>query len=150
MSANPVSVRWFSMTFVAATIAGLASNMIFYGERRKMFLPDEKAARAFGASFLFWTILFSIILPFLLWVFVMYRKSRAAYWLLAALTAYTLIVAPFPLFEIGLSMGRAWPVLGALSWMLQAVALYFLFRPSTRRWLAGIESEPRVDASVFE
>lgn len=91
--------------------------------------------------------LFCLMLWLLLWYFTARRASEVTKWIIVALFGLSALMFPFSLMS--------YPIVGALStgltaitFVLNAVAVWMLFRPDARAWFAG--NDVQSDAAPFE
>ncbi|WP_447724709.1 hypothetical protein [Sphingomonas koreensis] len=93
------------------------------------------------------TALFSLMLWLLLWYFTARRASEVTKWVVVVFFGISALSLPLSLMS--------YPVVGALStgltvvtFAFNAVAVWMLFRPDARNWLAGDSAQP--DTAPFE
>jgi hypothetical protein len=139
---RPSSIIWFERLFWAAIVVGLANSwLVFDG------LSGIGGAQAIGSGVLIGSIGIGVLINVLLWFFIARRASNGARWVLVVLFAFG---AASLLFSI--AMGSYPPgipgLLGAVGWVLQAAALFMLFRPDAAAWLRRPDDEDL--AETFE
>lgn len=111
----------------------------------KLAASPEFAATGFGTGFLLASFAVGMIINLIIWHFISARASKIAKWILTAFFAVGLISMLTnlnnPLGPQGISLGVALVIT-----MIQAAAIYMLFRPDSLAWF---NRKPPVDPDTF-
>lgn len=93
------------------------------------------------------TTLFCLMLWLLLWYFTARRASEVTKWIIVALFGMSALLFPFSLMSYSV-VGALGTALTVVTFALNAVAVWMLFRPDARSWFAG--DTVQADTAPFE
>ena len=144
---RPYSIVQFERFYLAALVIGLVNSALNWGVVQAQFASNP-AAQPFGPGVFVALVGLGILIPLLLWYFVAHRASVVAKWILvllfvlgAAALGRSIVAGNFP--------GGLRGILGAATLVLQAVAVWVLFRPDTKPWFAHASGEvPPADTAA--
>ena len=131
---QPESIRRFTLFYLGALVVSLAVTFIQYdslvaqAERQMGAVGAGLGAAAAIVSVAVWT---GIVL--LLWYFVARKGLVIAKWIVVLLFLFN-VVTSFGIAAGGLSLAES---VSLASFLLQALAVYHLFRPDAKAWFAG-------------
>ena len=124
---KPGPITRFSYFHLASLTLLLINNLIHWDFNRAVFTADPRFAEL-GVVAFYLSIIAPVIVPLLLWVLVIWRRSRIAR---GGIVAYAVLWA---LGVAGVAGGGNLPLLmvtlTVTSLLLQVIAIYFLHRPS--------------------
>ena len=127
---RPKSIALFEgLSLVAVALAALAAFLTFGGS------VQGASARASAGSLEIASTIIGIVLSLVLVLLTSRRRSNVAKWVLVLLVAVS-VVMTVPQLGAVLSSGLI-GIVHIASIVLQAVAVFFLFTPEARAWLAG-------------
>ena len=137
---RPASIVRFEQFYIASYVVGLVNLALTWSTLR---VEDAASEAKFGPYYVIVLTILGLAIPVLLWYFIARRGSVVAKWIL---TVFTAIAVLFMLFSIlmlvrGTSVSPLPQMLGVIATLLQATAVYFLFRPDTAGWF-GEQSHP--------
>jgi hypothetical protein len=91
-----------------------------------------------GSGVVFASIALGIAITLLLWYLVARRASSIAKWIVVLLFLFSLLTS------LGVGSGgiSASEAVSLVALLLQAAAVYFLFRPDAKAWFAGTPAAP--------
>ena len=131
---RPISIVNFERCYLGALAVGLVNSLVSLPIM--MRTPQVAQAMAtFGPGFLYGTVALGIVVSLLLWYFAARRASVVAKWIIVVFFAFGVLgllrnlTSGFPTPVAG--------VLGIVAFVLQAVAVYLLFRPDAVAWFRG-------------
>ncbi|WP_174298439.1 hypothetical protein [Sphingomonas bacterium] len=131
---RPISIVNFERCYLGAIVVGLVNSLLVVPAMLRT--PQVAQATAtLGTGFLYGSIAIGIAITLLLWYFAARRASVVAKWIIVVFFAFGVLglvrnaMAGFP---AGLS-----GVLSIVALVLQAVAVYLLFRPDANAWFRG-------------
>ncbi len=133
---RPESIIMFERLYLGALVVGLVNAVINWSSTQAYMANDPAvAASGLGSGFLISTMLIGFAIPLLLWYFIAKRGSNIAKWVLVVLFVLGLISMLFS-FGAMLAMNGTIGLVGALlTTVLQAAAVYMLFKPDAVAWL---------------
>ena len=133
---RPVSIVWFERCYLGAMAVGLLNTALSW-QATTTKMAESPGADQFGPSFgpdvLIVGTLFGIGISLLLWYFAARKGAAVAKWIITVF---------FVLGVLGLGFSalmRTFPegvsgVLGVVGFVLNAIAVWQLFRPDTEAW----------------
>ena len=133
---RPLSIINFERCYLGALLIGLINSFITIPAMLRT--PQlAQASATLGTGFLYITATVGILITLLLWYFAARRASIVAKWIIVVFfaigalgmirnlaTGFRGIVGPLP------------AVLSIVGFVLQAVAVYLLFKPDAKAWFA--------------
>lgn len=138
---RPTSIVNFERCYLGAILVGLLNSAITV----PTMMRDPQVAQAtatLGTGFLYISMLLGLVVSLLLWYFAARRASVVAKWIIVVFFAFGMLGILRRLMSGFPTGGTA--VLGIVSIVLQAVAVYLLFRPDAAAWFRR-GHEPAVD-----
>lgn len=133
---KPASIVTFERCYIASWAVGLINTLLAWRGAGAMLArnPQLRTMPALGSSVLVIGVVLGAAITFALWYFIARRASVVAKWLVTAFFAFSLVS-----FLASLASGRAAMigvpiVLGAVSLVLEGVAIWMLFKPDSRLW----------------
>jgi hypothetical protein len=131
---RPESIRRFDLFYLASLALSVLGFFLSY-DAVVAGVEAESAAAGLqmGSGLAIGSFIFGIVLYLLLWFLVSRRRVAIARWLIVLLFLINLIGAP-ALFAGGFTLVKT---ISLVSLVLSAVAIYYLFQPDTKAWLAG-------------
>ena len=138
---KPASIRKFDMLYWAAVAVGLLGGLLTWNDNVAL-VEQEMATAGFsmdgvGTGTLIAGVLFGLAINAALWALISILRIGFVKWIILAFTLYgifTLVVSPVAVPMVTL-------VSSVVSNLLMFAALYFLWQPDAKAWLA--EKRPR-------
>ena len=131
---RPTSIVNFERCYLGAILIGFVNSLLILPTM--MRTPQVAQATALvGGSFIYGTMAIGLIITLLLWYFAARRASAVAKWIIVVFFAFGVLgmirnlTSGFASVPAGLSR-----VLVIVAFVLQAVAVYLLFRPDAAAW----------------
>jgi hypothetical protein len=143
---KPNSIRLFDRLFLGSLTLGVLNFLIGWGElSATLSRAPEFAATGFGTGFIIATFAIGMIINLIIWYFISVRASKIAKWIL---TAFFVVGLLSLLKNLNNPLGpHGFSLVGTLViTMLQAAAIYMLFRPDSIAWF---NRKPPLDPDVF-
>ncbi len=135
---RPPSIIKFERLFLASLAVSAIGFVIGYEAAMRVVESDPSMQRfGLGGGFMLGVLAASFAIYLLLWYLIAHRASTIAKWVLIVFVALGLVSLPFALTG-PLSLTVA---LNLLVYVLEVVALVYLFRPDAKAWFRG-ESPP--------
>lgn len=142
---TPRSIARFSQTMLASIGFGMLQMALNFNDQREVLARNPQTA-GLGDGFLVVTLAFGFAVLLLLWFFIARRASNIAKWVLVALTVISLFWLPGTV-RSAIVTGPLTLILVVVVLVLQLLAVWYLFQPDARDWLAG---KAPVDADTFD
>ncbi|UZK70369.1 hypothetical protein OKW76_04805 [Sphingomonas sp. S1-29] len=131
---RPVSIVRFEQAYLAALLLGVLNILLSWDMLSAAYSADPNAA-VLGTGFLIGSLAVSYGISLLLWFLTARKASSIAKWFLVVLFAFGVLSLLYSL-AMGSWDGGLTGLFGVVGLLLQAVAVYFLFRPDARAWFA--------------
>ncbi|RPF71498.1 hypothetical protein [Aurantiacibacter spongiae] len=134
---RPDSIRKFDMFYILSILTGLAKTLLNLGTMRAT-LEAELARSGLGGmgstgeATLYASLAFGFLLSVVLWWLVSRKRLGFVKWIMLAILVYNVVTIPLALIA---GVGSV-SITGLVTIIFQAVALWFLFQPDAREWLA--------------
>lgn len=142
---RPQSIRRFDLFYLAALALSAVAFLFGYDDIvASVEAESAGAGLQMGASVAIGSFVFGLVLYLLLWFLVSRRRVGIARWIIVLLFLVNL-TGVRAIFAAGITVQTA---VSLLSLLLSAVAIYYLFRPETKAWLAERTASP--DTSPVE
>lgn len=144
---RPVSIVWFERCYLGALVVGLLNTALSWNTTMAKMAENpgaEQMGSSFGATTLIAGTLIGIVISLVLWYFAARKRANVAKWII---TVFFVI----GLLGIGASaVMRTFPqgiagVLGVVGFVLNAIAVWQLFRPDAEAWF---ENKPSFDTAT--
>lgn len=129
---RPNSIRMFDYLFLGSLALSVLNFLLSMGDAEAQLAADPATAQ-FGSEALIGVFAFSMLISLLLWFFISRKASKIAKWILIVFTVIGLLMLPA-------SIGTLPPVALVLTLAiaaLQLAALFYLFKPDAKAYLAG-------------
>jgi len=139
---RPTSILWFERCYLGSVGIGLVNSALSWSAIRAQ-VDATPGAAVLPASFLVGMLVVGLIVNLLLWYFTALRGSAVGKWIIVAFFAMGLLGVARTL--VG---GVAAPTSNALvgiALLLQAVAIWMLFRPDAKAWFADDRRQDLTD-----
>ena len=131
---QPESIRKFSLFYLGSLVVSLVATVINYDQVTQSVARQTGAAGAeLGSGVVVGSMAVGAAVMLLLWYLVARKGFAIAKWIVVGF----FLVSLYGLFGVlrgGISASDA---LGLVSFVLQAVAVYFLFQPDAKAWFSG-------------
>ena len=134
---KPQSIKMFDYLFLGSLALGILNFLLSWGDMEAQMAADPATAQM-GTGFLIGIFAFSMLVSLLLWYLISSRGSKIAKWILIIFTVIGLLMLPA-------SLGTLAPLAMVLTLVITAMqlaALFFLFKPDAKAYLAGERSDP--------
>ncbi len=134
---RPQSIRMFDYLFLGSLALSVLNFLLSVGDAEAQFAADPAAAQ-FGPGLLIGAFAVSMAISLLLWFLISRKASNIAKWILIVFTVIGLLMLPA-------SIGALPPVALVLTLAitaLQLAALFYLFKPDAKAYLAGETNDP--------
>lgn len=135
---RPPSIVRFEQFFLASIVIGLVNTAVVYAMYGGLPGAQQVVPAVLAVS-----VGLGIAVNLILWFFIARRGSNGARWVMTVLFALGLVSLAFSILMGTYPQGIA-GLLGAAGWVLQALAVWHLFRPDTIGWFRG-QREPNLD-----
>jgi uncharacterized membrane protein len=139
--ARPPSIVTFERCYLATIIIGVV-NSILNWQRMQAMPQVQRAAEGIGSWYIMALSALTVIVPLALLYFAARRSSVVAKWIITIFFALALILILFALL-----LGRIAPGIGGVlsiaGFVLQAIAVYMLFRPDALVWFGEMQEPDR-------
>lgn len=129
---RPHSIGMFDKLYLGALAASVVNTLLSFRQTQEMLAADPATAGV-GSGLLIGATAFSIAISLLLWYFISRRASNVAKWILVVFTVIGLLFLPA---SVGL-LDTLPLILTLAITALQLAALYYLFQPDAKAYLAG-------------
>jgi hypothetical protein len=129
---RPQSIVNFERAYLGSVVLGLVSTAVNW-DGLKAQVAATPGAEILPEWFLPASIGASIVINLLLWFFVAKRGSAVAKWIVVALFAFSLFSLP-RLFGGDVALPGTLLAFAVVNYLLNAVAVWMLFRPDTKSW----------------
>lgn len=129
---RPKSIEQFALVYGAVIVLGLISTWLAWGDMLSQAAVQQMIAQ-FGESSVLVIAGAGVLMQALLWYFISQRGSVVAKWIFVILTGLAIITGLFGIASAGLAMNLN-GVIGLLLLVLQAVAMWLVFRSDTHDW----------------
>ena len=130
---RPLSIVNFERCYLGAIAVGLINSFVTIPAMMRM--PQMAQANAMlGPNFIYISLILGLVISLLLWYFAARKASVVAKWIIVVFFAFGVLgmlrnlATGFPTSLSG--------VLGIVAFVLQAVAVYLLFKPDAVGWFA--------------
>lgn len=130
---RPKAIILFERFFLAMIVVNLINGFANFDRTLGQIKASPEAAAMFGSGFLIATIAIAALINLLLWYFVARRGSVIAKWIVVVF--FGIVLLTFVASLGALKLPLALITISAL--ILQALAVYMLFRPDAVAWLRG-------------
>lgn len=131
---KPRSIQLFDRLYLGALAVSLVSTIVFWDQTVAVALAQP--GMSYGPGFLIFTTAVGFSISLLLWFFASVRASKVAKWILVVL--FGIGAVGFVIgFAAGTPVGGLQLVLGLAGMLLQAAAIWMLFRPDAQPWFSG-------------
>ncbi len=136
---RPKSIVNFERCYLGGLAIGALNSALSWSRMNEM--PQvRQSVEAMGAWYLPTVTILGLLIPLLLWYFTARRASTVAKWIIVVFFVFGV----FGLL-LGFGMGTIPPglpgVLTIVAFVLNAVAVYLLFRPDAKRWFGGADDD---------
>lgn len=136
---RPKSIDQFAWVYAAVIGAGLVSTALSWNDMLAQVSVQQMIAR-FGAATVYVVAGIGLTIQLLLWYFIARRGSVIAKWIFVILTVFAILTGVWSLFTAD-AASTAIAVIGVATLVLQAVALWLVFRPDTRAWFGELPAD---------
>lgn len=141
---RPVSIVWFERCYLGAILVGLVNTAVRWPQMMAQ-LADNPSVGQLGPSFAptvaVLSIVLGVLISLLLWFFTARRRAVVTKWIITIFFVLSLLAIGFSAmmhtFPGGLS-----GVLSVVALVLNALAVWSLFRPDAEAWFAGTAATP--------
>lgn len=130
---RPESIKKFDMLYLGAVVLGLVNFVLSYGAMKAQM--DAELARTgveMGSGVLIASVIFGIVISLALWFLISRLRIEVVKWVLVLFFLWGLIGMP-ALFADGFGPTD---IIALATFVMQAAAIYFLFRPDAKAWFA--------------
>lgn len=132
MPIRPKSIVQFDYVYLVVIALGLVSSALSWDDLMAMVSVQEMVAKL-GMAPIYGTLLFVTGLQLLLWYVVARRGSVVGKWIFVIYTAAVLVFSGYSLALNG-AISPAVGVVSVALLVLQAIAIWLVFRPDTPPW----------------
>lgn len=137
---KPTSIRRFDLFYLGSTALSLVGYLLSYKTMvAQMEAKTAAAGMQLGPGTVVATMVISLGISLLLWFLVSRKGSAISKWIIVLLFVLGLLSA-FGLFGTPSMFAGGWTMLKTVSTLVlltEAVAVYYLFQPDAKIWLAG-------------
>ena len=136
---RPQSIVNFERLYLGALLLGVINLALAWNQTVASI--EAQANASAGPTLMALAIVFGVVIPLLLWYFVARKASVVAKWILVGLFVLGLAGVAVSLSQGTYPKGLG-GILSAVSTLMQAAAIYFLFRPDAKAWFADGRGGP--------
>ena len=140
---RPKSIINFERLYLGALAIGLV-NILLSWQQGQALLNNNADARAVGQSVIYVSIFIGLLIPLLLWYFTARRASVVAKWIVVILFVLGLISLVVN-FKQTVVLTELAGILGLVGLVMQAAAVWMLFRPDAKAWFSDGRGEVNPD-----
>ena len=133
--ARPLSIVNFERCYLGAFALGVVNVMVQWGELQAKIAAMPNSAML-GPWFFPMTIAFGWGITLLLWYFTAHRRASVTKWIIAVFFGLSVLSVVGSLLMGTLPSGLA-GVIAIVAFVMNGVAVWFLFRPDANAWFAG-------------
>ncbi len=137
---RPISILWFERCYLGATAVGLVNTALSWNTSLQR-LAENPAAAQFGASFASSMLLFgtaiAIVIALTLWYFTARKRAVVTKWLITAFFGLSVLGVVTSL-RTGTTQPGIGGVLMIVAFVLNAIAVWQLFRADSNRWFDAV------------
>ncbi|WP_010164044.1 hypothetical protein [Sphingomonas sp. PAMC 26617] len=133
---RPVSIIWFERCYLGATAVGLVNTALSWNSSLQRMAENPGAAQfgpAFGGNILLFGTAIAIVLTLTLWYFTARRRSVVTKWIITAFFGLGVLGIVTSL-RTGTTQPGIGGVLMIVAFVLNALAVWQLFRPDAALW----------------
>lgn len=142
---RPQSIVNFERLYLGALALGIVNTILSWNDTMAQ-VKQQPNAEILGPDFVYIVTGLSILIPLILWYFIARKASVVAKWILVVLfllgLAGTFMMISGGTYPKGLS-----GILGGVTTLLQAGAIWMLFKPDAKAWFA--DGRGGLDPDVF-
>lgn len=136
---RPKSIDQFSMVYLAVIVVGLVSTALSWNDMLAQVSVQRMMAQ-FGSASVYAVAVIGVLIQALLWYFIARRGSVVAKWIFVVLTVLAILSSLWGLAMAG-AASMVIGVLGVATIVLQAIAIWLLFRPDTPAWFGEMPAD---------
>ncbi|MGY2736028.1 hypothetical protein [Sphingomonas sp. UYP23] len=133
---RPASITLFERCYLGAVVVGLVNSAMAWNDTMARIAEQPAAAQlgsAFGQSMLIGVTVLSIVISLLLWYFTARQASVVTKWIITGF--FGIGALSFVLAAVKGTMPQGvGGILAVLAWVLNAVAVFALFKPASKVW----------------
>lgn len=133
---RPISIVWFERCYLGCVVLGVINTAVAWNTTVAK-MAENPATAQFGPSFvpnmLIGGVVLSVLVSLLLWYFTARKGSVVTKWIITVLFVLGILGLVMGLVQHSLPPGPT-AVLTIVAWVLDAIAVWQLFRPDTRAW----------------
>ena len=142
---RPASIVNFERLYLGALVIGVINTVLTF-ETTLAQVEAQPGAESMGSNIFYISLAIGFLIPILLWYFVARRASVVAKWIVVVLFVLGVFGFLFSFSQPVAPEGIAL-ILGIVSMLMQAAAVWMLFRPDAKAWFADGRGGP--DPEVF-
>lgn len=135
---RPISIVWFERCYLGCVAVGLVNTALQWPKMMAQLAENPGTAQLGGGMsiIMIGTMLLSIAISLLLWYFAARKAAVVAKWIITVFFVISLLGIGFSAmtgtFPTGIS-----GILGVVALVLNAIAVWNLFRPDAEAWFGG-------------
>ena len=130
---RPQSIVNFERLYLGALALGIVNLALAWNQTVASIEAQSNAQM--GSGLMYMGVAIAVVIPLLLWYFVARKASVVAKWILVAFFLLNVIATVTTLAKGTYAEGLG-GILGAITLLMQAAAVYFLLRPDAKAWFA--------------
>jgi hypothetical protein len=131
---RPVSIVNFERLYLTAVAIGLVNSMLTWD--RSVAMVSAQPGLGFGSGLVVASLVIGLLIQLLLWYFIARRASVVAKWILVILFVIGVLYWLSTLSG-NPSFSGITAILGVAAVVVQAAAIWMLFRPDAKAWFSG-------------
>lgn len=133
---RPLSIVWFERCYLGALVVGLINSALSWNAALAAMAENPALAdlgENFGRNTLIFGTVFGVAISVLLWYFAACKRAAVAKWIITVFFAISVLSIGFSALRNTFPQGIA-GVLGIVTFVLNAIAVWQLFRPDAAIW----------------
>lgn len=144
---RPVSIVWFERCYLGALVVGLLNTALTWNATMAKMAENPGAAQmgaSFGPATVIVGSLIGVAITLVLWYFAARKRANVARWIITVFFVLSVLMLGFAALMHTFPQGIA-GVLGVAGFVLNAIAVWQLFRPDAEAWF---ENKPSLDTAT--
>lgn len=137
---RPVSIVWFERLYLGGVVVGVINAALSWNVALARLAANPAPAQlgpSFGSTMLAGGIVLGVLISLLLWYFTARKGSVVTKWIITAFFVLGLLSLFWAAVQGTVPHGVG-GVLTIVAWVLDAIAVWHLFRPDTKVWFGEV------------
>jgi hypothetical protein len=139
---RPISIVWFERCYLGCVVVGVINTIVSWNATLAK-IAETPATAQFGPSFMpdmmIGVGVLSVLISLLLWSFTARKGSVVTKWIITVLFVLGILGLLMSIVQGTLPQGLP-AILAIVAWVLDAIAVFQLFRPDTKVWFGEAQA----------